>query len=143
MQIKLIVEHIRTPAGARFSVYKNDEDRRVQLIQYFNEVHADGAADELDEEGTSLDDVLEAIEECEDVSCEEIWVDEPVIDVIAKVFSDAKDAPTSFEPEEWLEGFEDGRQIIAERIALELQIVPGFDELAFRKACDLTLDEGE
>lgn len=38
-------------------------------------------------------------------------------DEIAKIFADAKDAPTSFEDETWLEGFEDGRQIIAYRFA--------------------------
>ena len=46
--------------------------------------------------------------------------DPDITELIARVFKDAKDAPTSFEPEEWLEGFEDGRKIIAERIALVL-----------------------
>jgi hypothetical protein len=67
------------------------------------------------------------------------------IEIVAMVFRDAKDAPTSFEDEEWLEGFESGRQMIAERVALHLSKagIVGFDELQFRKACDLTLDPGE
>ncbi len=36
---------------------------------------------------------------------------------IARIFGLAKEAPTSFEDEQWLEGFEDGRQMIAYRFA--------------------------
>lgn len=47
---------------------------------------------------------------------------------VEQTFNDAKDAPTSFEDETWLEGFEDGRQIIAHRLALAL---PEADRAAF------------
>lgn len=70
--MRLWVEHIRTSAGPRFATYTSEEDRRVQLIQYFNEVHADGPDDEIAD--ASLEEVVEAIEEFEDVSCEEIWI---------------------------------------------------------------------
>lgn len=53
---------------------------------------------------------------------------------IAKIFADAKDAPTSFENEDWLEGFEDARQIIAFRFASTL--FPD-DVKAQRKFCDV------
>jgi hypothetical protein len=42
------------------------------------------------------------------------------LDVLARTFADAKDAPTSFEDPMWLDGFEDARGIIAHRLALAL-----------------------
>ncbi len=83
MQIKvtLILEHIRTSAGARFSTYTSDEDRRVQLIQYFNEVHADGDDDALKDDA-ELEYVVEQIEDYEDVSVEEITT---MVDVDVKI----------------------------------------------------------
>jgi hypothetical protein len=68
----MIVEHIRTSAGPRFSTYERDEDRRVQLIQYYNEVHADEDNPELADDAT-LEEVVDAIEEFEDIDTEEIW----------------------------------------------------------------------
>lgn len=64
------------------------------------------------------------------------------IEIVARVFREAKDAPTSFEDEKWLDGFEDGRQIIGERVALELNRagMSGFDERQFREDCDLNLE---
>jgi hypothetical protein len=58
---------------------------------------------------------------------------------IAGIFADAKDAPTSFEPEEWLEGFEDGRGMIAHRIALAL---PEADRRAFLVAARVEAAHG-
>jgi hypothetical protein len=134
--ITRIVEHIRTSSGARFAIYNNDEDRRQQLIQYWNEVHADGELDEFDDDA-ELCDVEEAIEDFEDVSTEEISfdVETQAIDIVAPVFRDAEDAPTSFEPEEWLEGFEDGRQMVAERIAQTLKDAGLVDYEQFMAAC--------
>jgi hypothetical protein len=51
---------------------------------------------------------------------------------IAETFAAAKDAPTSFEDEQWLEGFEDSRQMIAGRLALD---VPEPERPAFLAAC--------
>lgn len=79
-RITLTLEHIRTSAGARFSTYTDDEDRRQQLIAYFNEVHVDGDTASTAEwlaDDAELEDVVEAIEEYEDVSTEEISVDVP------------------------------------------------------------------
>lgn len=58
-----------------------------------------------------------------------------IIDLVAKVFAESKDAPTSFEDETWIEGFQDGRAIVAERMALRFKSIPGFDELKFINAC--------
>jgi rubrerythrin len=62
---------------------------------------------------------------------------------IAGVFRDAKDAPTSFEPEEWIEGFQDARSMIAERIALRFKDLPGFNEATFLLACDVAMSDEE
>lgn len=138
---KIIVEHIRTSAGARFATYTSDEDRRVQLIQYYNEVHAGPGVDEFADDA-DLSEVVDAIEDIEDVSSEEIWLNLPdPIEIVASVFKDAKGAPTSFEDQEWIEGFQDGRAIIAYRLALDLKDTPGFDPDAFIKACDIMGDE--
>ena len=40
---------------------------------------------------------------------------------IAEVFADAKHAPTSFEPEDWIGGFQFARAAIAERGAYSLR----------------------
>lgn len=68
--------------------------------------------------------------------------DVPITDtlvVVAKVFSDAEDAPTSFEPEQWIEGFQFARSAIACRIADELGLV---DEARdqFLTACGIPED---
>lgn len=61
-------------------------------------------------------------------------------DTVARVFAEAKDAPSSFESEDWLEGFEDGRCMIAVRLALDL---PEPERAAFLTACAVgTTDEG-
>lgn len=67
----MIICHIRTSAGARFSVHTDLEDLRRELVEYWNEVRADGDGDELDDDA-SLDDALDLIEEFEDVSYEEV-----------------------------------------------------------------------
>lgn len=81
--INITLEHIRTSAGARFSTYTDDEDRRVQLIQYWNEVHAENEIDvgELADD-TPLDVVVEAIEELEDIDEEEISIPFPNVSVL-------------------------------------------------------------
>lgn len=66
-------------------------------------------------------------------------MDDPIV-IIAKVFSDAEDAPTSFEPEEWIEGFQYARSAIACRIALELGM-EGEDKDQFLTACGIPEDE--
>lgn len=71
MSKSLIVCHIRTSAGARFSIHANEEELRVELIDYYNECLADG--DTL-EEDTDLETAQDAVEESEDVSWEEIWI---------------------------------------------------------------------
>jgi hypothetical protein len=43
------------------------------------------------------------------------------IQIVAETFATAKDAPTSFEPQEWLEGFEAARCMIAVRLSTELE----------------------
>jgi hypothetical protein len=52
---------------------------------------------------------------------------------VAATFRDAKDAPTSFEDQQWLEGFEFARLAIAERLALSL---PESERLAFIVECN-------
>lgn len=42
------------------------------------------------------------------------------VDKVAETFAAAKEAPTSFEDEQWLEGFEAARRMIAERLAAAL-----------------------
>jgi nucleoid-associated protein YgaU len=69
----MIVCHIRTSAGARFSVHEDEESLRVELIDYFNECLAEGNFQLADD--TDLDDAIEAIEESEDVS----WEDVPIL----------------------------------------------------------------
>jgi hypothetical protein len=78
--IELTLEHIRTSAGPRFDWYADDEQRRQALIQYFNEVHAEGPMDEIAD--ASLDEVVEAIEEFEDVSTEEMSIPFPDVFVL-------------------------------------------------------------
>ena len=57
---------------------------------------------------------------------------------IAKVFAAAKDAPTSFESEEWLGGFEFARQTLACRLAVRLLPMP--EQEAFMDACGVPED---
>jgi hypothetical protein len=65
--------------------------------------------------------------------------DPDAVAIVADVLKLAKDAPTSFEPEQWLEGFEDGRKMIAERVALVLKQanIVGFDYATFLTTCDV------
>lgn len=57
---------------------------------------------------------------------------------IAEVFSDARHAPTSFEPEQWIEGFQFAREAIAHRLAqLFERMDASFDKQEFLKLCDL------
>lgn len=63
----MIICHIRTSAGARFSVHEDEDDLRDELVEYANEVHNM----KLDDDA-SLDDALDLIEEFEDVSYEEV-----------------------------------------------------------------------
>lgn len=74
----VIQEHIRTSSGPRFSIYLNEEDRRRELIDYYNEVHCD-ATDERLPDDAELSEVVEAIEEYEDVSAEESWAPLPKV----------------------------------------------------------------
>ena len=72
MNRTLIVCHIKTSDGPRFSIHPTEENLRVELIEYFNEVHADGAdVPELAEDCT-LDAVIDAIDEIETLSREAI-----------------------------------------------------------------------
>lgn len=68
---RLFTVHIETPAGARFSHHNSEEEMRAGLVEYYNEVHADGSPIAVD---TDLGEVIEAIEEVENVSWEESWV---------------------------------------------------------------------
>lgn len=74
--ITIINEHIRTSSGPRFAIYNSEEERRVALIEYYNEVHCDSTAERLPDD-TDLEDVVDAIEEFEDVSAEEDYVTVP------------------------------------------------------------------
>jgi len=57
---------------------------------------------------------------------------------IAEVFAEAKDAPTSFEPEDWIEGFQFARAAIAERLADCLaRMDASFDKAQFLKTCNI------
>jgi len=61
---------------------------------------------------------------------------------IAEVFAEAKDAPTSFEPEEWIEGFQFARAAIAERLAGRFaRMDASFDKDQFLKLCDIGAGE--
>jgi hypothetical protein len=66
----IIVCHIRTSAGARFSTHENEESLRVELIDYYNECLAEGDFELADD--TELQEAQDAIEESEDVSWEEV-----------------------------------------------------------------------
>ena len=65
------------------------------------------------------------------------------LEIVADVFRDARDAPTSFEDQRWLDGFEDGRRIIAERLSLRLGGLRSFDRDRFLKACDVVEEASE
>lgn len=61
---------------------------------------------------------------------------------IAEVFADAKHAPTSFEPEDWIGGFQFARAAIAERLADRLaRMDASFDKAKFLEQCDVVGDE--
>jgi hypothetical protein len=66
----IIVCHIRTSAGARFSIHEDEESLRVELIDYYNECLAEGDFELADD--TELQEAQDAIEESEDVSWEEV-----------------------------------------------------------------------
>ena len=68
----MIVCHIRTSNGARFSIHRNEEELRVELIDYYNECLAEGNFQLADD--TDLEEAQDAIEEMEDVSWEEIHI---------------------------------------------------------------------
>lgn len=70
-------------------------------------------------------------------------MDEP-LKIVAATFALAKGAPTSFESEEWLEGFEDARCMIAVRISAELEQAGLIESAsAFLDDCDIPEDEAE
>lgn len=64
--------------------------------------------------------------------------------IVADTFALAKDAPTSFEDEQWLEGFEDARCMIAVRLAAELEQAGAIESASdFLDACGIPEDEPE
>lgn len=65
--------HISTAAGARFSHHDSEDDLRRELIEYWNEVHADDYDDTLSQDAT-LEEAKERVEEVEDVSIDEVWL---------------------------------------------------------------------
>lgn len=69
--IPIVVCHIRTSAGARFSIHKDLEELRQELIEYTNEVLAESCLGYEVSRDATLEQVIEAIEEVEDVSYEE------------------------------------------------------------------------
>lgn len=71
MRQSIVISHIATDKGARFSINRDEEEFRREMIQYYNEVHSKDDNRTLDDD-TSLDDVTEAIEEHENLSWEEI-----------------------------------------------------------------------
>jgi hypothetical protein len=73
MNRPLILCHIETSSGPRFSIHPTEEHLRQELISYFNEVHADADTEELPDDA-DLEDVIEAIEEIESLSRETITI---------------------------------------------------------------------
>jgi hypothetical protein len=67
----IVVCHIATPAGARFSVHPDEEGLRQSLIEYHNDTIADGESEHLDPDA-SLEETIDAIEESENLSWESI-----------------------------------------------------------------------
>ena len=57
---------------------------------------------------------------------------------VAAVFAAAKDAPTSFEDQDWLEGFEAARCMIAVRMSMDL---PQHEVETFLDVCLVPKDE--
>jgi len=72
---KLIVCHIETSSGPRFSIHPDEEHLRGELIAYYNEAHADEDENPALDADTVIEDVIEAIEEHENLSREEMWID--------------------------------------------------------------------
>ena len=72
-----IICHIRTSNGARFSVHADEDELRDELVEYWNEVHAQGEYEELADD-CELQNAIDQVEEREDVSWEEtvIYLDE-------------------------------------------------------------------
>ena len=70
---KLIVCHISTAAGARFSIHESEDELRTSLIEYNNETLNDGEDESQLEDFASLEEAIEMIEDCENVSWEELW----------------------------------------------------------------------
>lgn len=74
MTKSIIVCHIATSAGARFSVHADEDDLRKSLIEYNNDTLNEGEDDDQVDEDCSLSEVIETIEERETVSWEEIYM---------------------------------------------------------------------
>jgi hypothetical protein len=69
----MIVCHIETSAGSRFSQHANEEELRQELISYNNDTLNSGEPDDQLPEDAELSEAIEKIEESENVSWEEIW----------------------------------------------------------------------
>lgn len=66
------------------------------------------------------------------------------IEIVAKTFALAEDAPTSFEDENWLEGFEAARCMIAVRLSAELERAGLLESASdFLDDCGIPEDEDE
>lgn len=64
--------------------------------------------------------------------------------IVTETFALAEDAPTSFEDEQWLEGFEDARQMIAVRLSEQLEQAGAIESASdFLDACGIPEDEKE
>lgn len=72
---KLIVCHISTASGARFSIHESEDGLRTSLIEYNNETlcnDGSGCEQTLGPDAT-LEEAIDLIEEVENVSWEELW----------------------------------------------------------------------
>lgn len=74
MNKTLIVCHIDTAAGARFSIHPNEESLRRSLIEYNNDTLNNGESDDQVDENSALGEVIDKIEERENVSWEATYL---------------------------------------------------------------------
>ncbi len=74
MTKSIIVCHIDTSAGARFSIHPDGEELRKSLVEYNNDTLNDGEDDDQLDEDSTLSEAIEKIEERESVSWEEIFL---------------------------------------------------------------------
>lgn len=76
MTKSLIVCHIETSSGARFSIHADEEEFRTSLVDYNNNTLKNGEDDGQVDEDCSLAEVIDSIEDRENLSWEQIWLSE-------------------------------------------------------------------